>query len=223
MDINKINYEEECIDNNKNKSSDNLERINLILSIINKVVQKTPFHAFMKNQAAASNPFSILPSMIGKYPDGDLTLFQPQKGGAPFPRTLVHTHEEMIDKWKVIVNISYDNKVDFVKIDCNKMKVLRKLTILPPKHICTANYLICAAYDSEEKAKNCVLYLKTKFVRFLISRVVLGGSLSRKSFKLVPIEDMTIEWTDEMLYKKYELTDQEIEVIESKIREHKQV
>lgn len=220
MDINKINHEKESINRDKKESSENLEEINLILSIINKVMEKTPFHAFMINQAATSNAFSILPSMIGKYTEGELTLFQPQKGGAPFPRSLVHTHQEMIDKWKVIVNISYDNKVDFVKIESKKMRVLRKLTILPPNHVCTANYLICATYDTEKEAKNCVSYLKTKFVRFLISRIISGGSVSRKAFKMVPVQEMNEEWSDEKLYEKYELTEKEREMIESKIREH---
>lgn len=215
----KTKEDKEPLNKNKEYSAEELGKINLIFSIINKVMQKTPFHAFMINQAAASNAFSVFPHMFGQYEEGELTLVQPQKGEAPLPRDAVSTNQEMIDLWKVIVNISYDNKRTFIKLDTNKMKVFRRLMILPPKYICTGNYLICATFESEKEAQNCITYLKTKFVRFLISRVVTVGSLSRKSLKLVPIQEMDQPWTDEELYKKYDLTSEEIEVIESKIRE----
>lgn len=211
--------DKEKLNSNKEYSSEELDKINLIFSIINKVMKKTPFHAVMMNQAAASNAFSVSPHMFGKYEEGELTLVQPQKGESPLPREVVSTNHEMIDQWKVIVNISYDNKRTFIKLDTNKMKVFRRLMILPPKYICTGNYLICATFSSEKEAQNCISYLKTKFVRFLISRVVTVGSLSRKSLKLVPIQEMNKPWTDEELYEKYELTPEEIDVIESKIRE----
>ena len=37
-------------------------------------------------------------------------------------------------------------------------------------------------------------------------------------FEFVPLQDFTKPWTDEELYKKYNLTDEEIQFIESMIK-----
>ena len=41
---------------------------------------------------------------------------------------------------------------------------------------------------------------------------------TNKVYKRVPLQDFSHPWTDEMLYKKYGLTDEEIAFIESMIR-----
>ncbi len=40
----------------------------------------------------------------------------------------------------------------------------------------------------------------------------------RENYQFVPIQDFSEPWTDEKLYKKYGLTDNEIAFIESMIR-----
>ena len=40
----------------------------------------------------------------------------------------------------------------------------------------------------------------------------------RGVYQFVPVQDFTLEWTDEMLYKKYNLSDDEINLIENTIR-----
>ena len=42
-------------------------------------------------------------------------------------------------------------------------------------------------------------------------------NLERGELNYIPWLDWNIEWTDEMLYKRFNLTDQEIETIESVI------
>ena len=55
-------------------------------------------------------------------------------------------------------------------------------------------------------------------VRFLLSQIAVSQHITRASFDFVPVQDFTKEWTDEKLYKKYELTEDEIAFIESTIR-----
>jgi len=43
-------------------------------------------------------------------------------------------------------------------------------------------------------------------------------NISRGVFAFVPIQDFSIPWTDEKLFKKYGLTEKEIEFIDSLIR-----
>jgi site-specific DNA-methyltransferase (adenine-specific) len=42
--------------------------------------------------------------------------------------------------------------------------------------------------------------------------------ITKESFLFVPLQDFSHPWTDEMLYKKYGLTEDEIAFIESMIR-----
>ena len=42
--------------------------------------------------------------------------------------------------------------------------------------------------------------------------------VNKSVFGLIPLQDFSEPWTDEKLYKKYELTDEEIAFIESMIR-----
>lgn len=61
-------------------------------------------------------------------------------------------------------------------------------------------------------------YLKTKFVRFLILQSLSSIHLTKNTFSFVPLQDFSKIWTDDELYKKYELTDDEIDFIESMIK-----
>ena len=74
------------------------------------------------------------------------------------------------------------------------------------------------AFDTEAEATNYYDYLRTRFVRFLLSLIAVSQHITRASFDFVPVQDFTEEWTDEKLYKKYELTEDEIAFIESTIR-----
>lgn len=78
---------------------------------------------------------------------------------------------------------------------------------------------------SIEEAKNVSKYLKSKFVRFLISLAKANQNGTRKTYRFVPRQDFTnssdINWNelvDEQLYKKYMLTDSEIKFIERRIK-----
>ena len=43
-------------------------------------------------------------------------------------------------------------------------------------------------------------------------------NITRNNYQFVPLQDFSKPWTDEELYKKYGLTDEEIQFIESMIR-----
>lgn len=60
--------------------------------------------------------------------------------------------------------------------------------------------------------------MKTKFVRFLVAQVTTTQHISKANFSLVPVQDFTRSWSDDELYKKYGLTNEEIAFIESMIK-----
>ena len=71
--------------------------------------------------------------------------------------------------------------------------------------------LICL--NTYEECVNTSRYLLTKFARFCLSIYKNGANLNSGELKLVPFIDPTIQWTDEMLYQHFELTQEEINFI----------
>jgi site-specific DNA-methyltransferase (adenine-specific) len=60
--------------------------------------------------------------------------------------------------------------------------------------------------------------MKTKFFRFMVMLKKNTQDAMRAVYEFVPLQDFSQPWTDEMLYKKYNLTEDEIAFIESMIR-----
>ena len=84
--------------------------------------------------------------------------------------------------------------------------------------VCTETYLIVDFVETEDEGNNLISYMKTRFFRFLMSLVKNTQNISKSVFQFVPIQDFSKPWTDEELYKKYNLTQEEIDFIESMIR-----
>ena len=147
-------------------------------------------------------------------PDDNGELILRWNGGkGPIQREKVVVGREIIDKWKVIVSrVFYEHAG---KIDKNgQARILSILEILQPKEVCSETYIVINSYDTEEEATNLYNYLKTKFARFLILQATSSIMIAKTSFCFVPVQDFTKPWTDEELYSKYDLADNEIALIE---------
>ena len=97
-------------------------------------------------------------------------------------------------------------------------RVFSIIDILPPGTICTETYLVVGSFEDRQKAKNLANYLKTKFVRFLVAQLSFSQDIFKDKFLFVPSLDMSKEWTDEELCKRYKFSLQEVSFIESMIR-----
>ncbi len=87
-----------------------------------------------------------------------------------------------------------------------------------PGTICNESYLVIGPFDSKKTCKNVISYISTKFFRFLVLLKKGTQNAAKGVYELVPMQDFSKPWTDEELYKKYDLTDDEIAFIESMIR-----
>lgn len=183
------------------------------IPIIRKVINTS--EEKMNKQVSSRKPFGLATSARPSK-RGDLILYW-QKGTGPYERNAIQIGIDLIDKWNVVTSyVGYDHAGNPGKD--GKRKIFSKINILPPGAICTETYLVIGSYDNEVQARNLVKYMKTKLFRFLVSQFMLSHHVTKESYSFVPILDMNIEWTDEMLYKRYDLTQAEIDFIESKIR-----
>ena len=73
-------------------------------------------------------------------------------------------------------------------------------------------------FVNKDAAKNAVSYMQTKFFRFMVALVKNTQQAMKKVYSYVPMQDFSKPWTDEELYAKYELNNEEIAFIESMIR-----
>ncbi len=99
----------------------------------------------------------------------------------------------------------------------NDPQVLGEPIVEKENSVCSQTF-IYAAFNSIEESMNFVTYLKTKFVRILVSSVKMTQDCLSGVFRFVPLQDFTRPWTDADLYAKYGLTEEEIAFIESMIK-----
>lgn len=129
----------------------------------------------------------------------------------------IRAGHNIINKYKVYISAaSYDHAGQPDKD--GKRRILSVVDILSPNTVCTSTYIVVKEFDSLEEAKNLVGYLKTFFVRFLLSQICISQHISRDTFSFVPMQDFSKPWADEELYAKYGLTQEEIDFIESMIK-----
>lgn len=93
----------------------------------------------------------------------------------------------------------------------------------------TQTYMSIGAFDTEQEAINCVKYIKTKFLRALLGSLKVTQNNPRDTWSNIPYQDFTahsdIDWSrsvaeiDQQLYRKYDLTADEIEFIETHVKE----
>lgn len=133
---------------------------------------------------------------------------------------------DMIDKWKVFT--SKGNGGAGLLGDDKPVAILGKSYIGYPNSICTDSLIPIGSFDNECEAINLQKYLRLKFTRFMIGILKVSQNLYQNVYKFVPMQNFTnssdINWSkpiseiDQQLYEKYNLTEEEINFIESKIK-----
>lgn len=97
--------------------------------------------------------------------------------------------------------------------------------IAGPSVSCTQTFLTFGRFESSSEAEACLKYLKTRFVRTLLSILKVTQHNTKEKWQFIPIQDFSessdIDWTkdvadiDKQLYTKYSLLDTEINFIET--------
>ncbi len=98
-----------------------------------------------------------------------------------------------------------------------------------PNMASTETFLSIGVFSNEQCALNVEKYLKTKFARSLLGLLKVTQIGNKPVYEYVPLQDFTensdIDWSksvaeiDKQLYKKYGLTPEEIDFIETHVKE----
>lgn len=95
----------------------------------------------------------------------------------------------------------------------------------------TRTFVGIGALDTKDEAENLFKYIKSKFARVLLDILKVTQDTSREKWRFVPWQDFSdnsdIDWSksvseiDQQLYKKYGLSDDEIDFVEKRMQEMK--
>lgn len=124
----------------------------------------------------------------------------------------VNKSSNLIDSWKLLVPKAGSDGGKKIPDS-----VLGKSLIAPSPSVCTQSFLFFHANTNEE-IESIDSYYKTRFFRFLVSLRKITQDATRSTYTWVPKQEWNTIWTDEKLYRKYNLTQDEITFIESMIR-----
>ena len=151
------------------------------------------------------------PSSVGL--NNPVRLFENQRTGW-LAREDIPTNVGWVDEWKVLMTAVQGTSAAV------ETKFLSRPIIAERGTACTETYLVAGHFDNEVAARNYAKYLRTRFVRFLVSLRKATQHATRDVYSFVPDLPVDQEWTDAKLYKRYELTRDEITFIESQVAEH---
>jgi len=145
---------------------------------------------------------------------GDVPLFYIRKmkrGVGYIARKTVTKSDHLIDSWKVLVPEAFNGG------DGLPHQIMGKPLIAASPSVCTQSFLFFHV-GSRNAAKSLESYYTTRFFRFLVSLRKITQHATHSTYTWVPQQTWDRIWTDEILYKKYGLTKNDIAFIESRVR-----
>ena len=196
--------------------ADTFIRFNQGVTILRKVLSAEPDPDFA-SLVSARKPFGLTTTFQGKSkPSGDDSVLVYQNGGTGYVgRDEVQSGTEWIDAWKIFVSYAAPGTGNR---DTYPHRIISTPFIGQPGEISTETYLAIGPFETRTEVDSALSYLKCRFTRFLILLHKASQHVTKKVYSFVPQQSWDRTWTDEELYAKYGLTDEEIAFIESIVR-----
>lgn len=220
-------YNGDCFVNNIIKGEENVikrclsefsvfVRSNVSINLIRKIMTKD-FQS-LSQTVYPSNPFGFRTYMRGENQDffGSTKLIT-SEGYGYVKRSDITKSQKAIDTYNVIMTraMSGGNKPGS---DGKYQIIPTTMRVMEPNEICAETYICIGSFRTKNEALNLRTYLSTMFARFLMLQAMSSIMINKDAFQFVPLQDFSKPWTDEELYKKYGLSEDEIQFIESMIR-----
>jgi len=127
-------------------------------------------------------------------------------------RSEIQVNPEWIDQWKVLLTYLQGTS------GAVETQFVSKPIIAVPGEVCSETYLVAGSFKRKVEAENYAAYLRTRFVRFLVSLRKVTQHATKDVYAFVPDAPLDREWSDESLYERYGLNQDDISLIESVVR-----
>ncbi len=192
--------------------NDTFIRFNEAIPIIRKIIayKEPTFDSLISPQT----PFGIVSSFkdYSDKPFEESIAIYTVNGIKYIREDQVSKNRQWISPYKVFISKSYGERGAY------PYRFLAKPFIGTPRSCCTQTYLMIGPFNTSIECENVISYINTRFFRFCIMQKKNTQDAMRGVYSYVPIQDFSQSWTDEKLYAKYGITDEEIKFIESMVR-----
>lgn len=171
--------------------------------------------ASLGDQVSARKPFGLTNQRGKSIKTGikDPVLLYGNQQTSYVERSIITSNNSWVDQWKVLLVKAHGTS------GRDDVTILGEPVIAEPGTACTETYLVIGICDSEFEAQNLAAYMRTRFVRFLVSLRKITQNITRSSYRFVPKLSMNHQWTDDDLYARYGITLDEIAFIRSLVAE----
>lgn len=145
---------------------------------------------------------------------GDVPIYyisKTKRSSGWIERSAIEKSVQLVDTWKVMVPQAYGAGEGIPH------QILGQPFVAPNPSVCTQTYLFVHV-GSKKAAQSVESYVRTRFLRFLVSLRKITQHATRSTYTWVPQQTWDRTWTDEDLYKKYRLSKDDIVFIESRVR-----
>lgn len=200
-------------------------RFNEGLSILKKVVtvesEKSDSFSLPESKrfdelVSSRKPFGLDTTFKSKHVKsaGDLTVYQ--NGGIGYvARSSIVTGVHLIDKWKIFMGYAAPGTGNK---DTYPHRIISTPFLGEPGTISSETYLCIGPFDSKSQAESVLSYLSCRLTRLLILLHKPSQHVTRKVYSFVPTQQWTRQWTDELLYAKYNISASQVAFIEKVVR-----
>ena len=186
-------------------------RFNAAVSILHKV--RVLNEKTVINITSSQKPFGLGTSFKGMAQPFPNSVKAYVNGGIGYiERCDIPKNIELVDRYKVYISAAYGAGETFPH------QILNKPILGGKNTCCSETYIVVGSFEIQKEAENLLTYIKTRFFRFMVMLLKNSQHALKKVYALVPMQDFSKPWTDEELYRKYNLTKEEISFIESMIK-----
>ncbi len=193
-------------------------RDSVAVDIIHKVQEWNNGNPYLSEFVSSRKPFG-LPTNYQPRTSGVPCHFIQRIGKSYADPTDISDQFRLLNKWKLLAPPApIAGQTDFSKPVAFFYE--GNTRIAKPGECCTESYIVLGAFDSEEETLSFRSYIFTKTVRFLLLQTVVSQHVTKKNYCFIPsLKRYSGNYTDEMLQKEWGLSNEEIELIQSRICE----
>lgn len=134
----------------------------------------------------------------------------------------VQKNIDVFNAWKIFISKS-------AGAPNTDKKVIGRAYVGKPLSACTDSLIPIGCFSTKYEAENLQKYMSTKFLRYMVSILKMSQNVTQIVYKYVPLQNFTpdsdIDWSkpipeiDKQLYSKYGLSKEEIDFIETHVKE----
>ena len=175
----------------------------------------------------------VVSSVIEKLPNIFLNEVRERDGYVRFLGRIKNKRDYRFIKREYLIENEFIDRYKLFIPEANNSgrygEILTESTVGYPKEGAADTFLCAGPFDTENEPRNLAKYMKTKFFRALLGVKKVTQHCPPAVWAMIPLQDFTpssdIDWSasiaeiDRQLYRKYNLSEEEIDFIETHVKE----